>query len=411
MFPLRVVIAGAKVDELPILRQAVANQPAILEKEFADADGAIAGRNTLKDAKYLFILKVDSARKLADVKRLNRSFPGHPILVLMNPDSDATAVLNTLRAGACQIVFSPFRFDDFASALQTIVQQFQCLAVEPKVTAISGVSEGCGATSLAINLGFEIANTFRTNTILAELSCRIGRLVPYLELTPKFTILDLLGENSKMDASAVEHALVQVSEHFRVLTGPYGTIGSLAPSGGAVMRLLALLRELSQVLILDMPYTFDQTYFETLSQADHIVLVAEQNVPSLHAMRMVHETLAQKDCHGQATFVINRFNQSDPVFKMDHIEELLGHDHFLTVANDPSAFRIAINEGSFLRRESPRSRALADIDRLAENLLGHKPPPQVPLRRSIFGWLNHLNPLAGKKRGAARPSRDDVASA
>ena len=49
---------------------------------------------------------------------------------------------------------------------------------------------------------------------------------------------------------------------------------------------------------------------------------------------------------------------------------LLGTDHLSTVSEDPKSVHASINSGRPLRLAAPHSAALADIDRLAEDVLG-----------------------------------------
>ncbi len=155
------------------------------------------------------------------MSRLNQLFMGKPIVTLLNEDSDVSAVLHIQRAGAAQVLLLPFQPGQLRAALDTVARQFGCPTTSSKVIAVLGASEGCGATTLAINLSDAIANEHHKSCILVELSLRLGRLGSYLNIEPMVTISDLLAGDSALEVNAVNLALVRVTDRFQVMAGPH----------------------------------------------------------------------------------------------------------------------------------------------------------------------------------------------
>jgi Flp pilus assembly CpaE family ATPase len=139
---------------------------------------------------------------------------------------------------------------------------------------------------------------------------------------------------------------------------------------------------------------------KTLSAANHVVLVAEQNLPSLRSLRLVLEMLARIDFKNEARgemqleVVLNRYDPKSQEFELKQLKELLKIQQMSTVANDYASIKAAVNRGVPLRTEVPRSRALADIDGLAKKIMGPvETPAEAPAgltngrRSSWFGRL------------------------
>ena len=59
------------------------------------------------------------------------------------------------------------------------------------------------------------------------------------------------------------------------------------------MKLIELSRHLAEVVVLDVPCSYDELFFRSLSAADVVVLVVEQKVSSVRGARMVCETLTE----------------------------------------------------------------------------------------------------------------------
>ena len=313
------------------------------------------------------------------------------MLALIEGDPDAASLFQVSRAGAAQIVQLPLQPEDLQTALSRILVQFGINQQPSRLLAVTGVAEGCGSTSLAVNLAYEIAETRQTPCVLAELTQAMGRLAVYLNITPSATTHDLLSGKSDLTTMDVRSAMTRFTDRLHVLAGPYRTVELLRAPAQRVVYLSRLLRTCSTVTVVDMPYTFDELYFETLAVADAVVVVAQQNVPAVGALTLLRDTLRQRN-PGLAMFpVINRFQPSLPEFSLRRLRDLLHEPNLLTVAEDGEGFRTALNNGQPLRVAASRSRALADIDRLASALLGN--PPGAGAAQST--WLSRIRRLVG----------------
>jgi Flp pilus assembly CpaE family ATPase len=121
------------------------------------------------------------------------------------------------------------------------------------------------------------------------------------------------------------------------------------------------------------------------------VLIGEQKLPSIRALRMVHERLGR--AIGTEYLVINRFDPKNSGFAVDRLRTPLGVSKLYTVARDEVAMNAAIDGGFLLRRVAPRSPALADIATLAKAVLNLDSPVSTkPL--GLFGRLGRA--LANK---------------
>jgi len=370
MYPLKAILVGCDEADHPEVRHELDSVGVVIQASFNDVLSAISGLASSVDEKLLFVMLLRSPSQARQLEKLNDAFVGRPILALLSGGADPGLMVEAMRCGAAQVIGLPFSSEDFQRALERIARQFGYSGSASRVIAVTGVTEGCGATTLAINLAAEIAHLARSHTILAELSLRLGRVATLLDLEPRFTTHDLISDPERMDIEVVRQALTEVGDHFAVLAGPYKGISSLKPMTPHVVRLVDYARRLAQVVVLDMPYTFDEVYFGTIATADQVVIVGEQNIPTIRALKTVRETLQKVEGMGTQYLVINRFDASLSEFSRKHMTELLGVPHIYTVANDWSNLAQATNNGRVLRAENPHAPALADIDTLARTLLG-----------------------------------------
>lgn len=404
MFPLNVTIIGCGGDLLQLLRLELSVHAARIEAEYLGVESAIAalrsgdGAIPVKPTKgnkpdpaqpadsvrRLFIVHLDSAQELPAIKRLSSFFPGNPILVLMEAHGDPSIPIQAMRMGASQIVTLPLQADDFKLALDCIANQFGA-PVANQVIAVAGVTGGCGATTLAINLAFEIAQIHQNlRVVLAELSLAVGKLPLYLNVEPRYTTHDLLKDIHRLDLYFMQQALTPIVDRFSILAGPYHSVSPLMVPPADVLLLIECLRQLADIVVLDVPCTYDAIYFDTLAAADKVLLVGEQKVPSIRALQMVASTLGDKPHH----LLLNRYDPNLAGFGVERLKQMLRVNELLTVASDYASVSSAVNQGLPLRLKEPRCRVLADIHQLALTLV---PPddgvePEKP-GSSVFGGL------------------------
>jgi pilus assembly protein CpaE len=402
MYPLKAVLIGCDENRLPELRHELAEQGVSIETEFATVNEAVSRLPVTRNDRRLFVQYVPSPVECRQLERLNNVFVGRPVLALLDDGNDLSLLFQAMRAGAAQVVLAPLDVEDFRAALARIARQFGYSATTSRVIAVTGVNEGCGATTLAINLAEEFASQQRLTSLLIELSLGMGRLATYLDIDPRTTTHDLLSDAERLDLDTVRQALVRVDEHFHALAGPFKGIPTHRPAGDQVLRLVEYARRLAQVVVLDMPYTYDDTYFRTLAAADAVVLVAEQTVPAVHALKTLRDTLQQGEGFGTVYPVINRYDTRREEFTVERLKELLGVAELYTIADDPARCAAAVNSGRLLRQAAPRSRALADISGLTDVLLGRRRHP------SKCGWSvsAFLKQLVGVGRASETKRRE-----
>jgi pilus assembly protein CpaE len=269
-----------------------------------------------------------------------------------------------MRMGANQIVPLPWQADDFKQALDCIASQHGH-ALNNQVIAVAGVTGGCGATTLAINIAFELASLHPLRVVLAELSLQVGKLPLYLNVEPRYTTHDLLRDIHRLDLYSIQQALTPIVDRFHILAGPYHAVSPLSVPPADVLLLVECLRQLCDIVVLDVPCTYDALYFDTLNAADQVVLVGEQKVPSVRSLQMVHNSLADKPHH----LLLNRYDPDLPGFGVDRLKTMLRVNELMTVTSDYARVSASINQGVPLRLKEPHCPALADINAIALKLV------------------------------------------
>jgi pilus assembly protein CpaE len=276
-----------------------------------------------------------------------------------------------MREGAAQVVMLPVDVVDFREAINMVALQFGYAASQSQVIAVTGAHGGVGSTMLAVNLAYELAHSYQLDTIVAELSLNFGVFASYLAIEPEYTTLELLQHAADIDIYITSKALIPFGERLSVLAGPVHAVTAPDVTPLTIARLIDDLRQLAQVVILDVPSTLDDAQLATLSAADEVVLVTDHTVPSIH---MSAEALRFGIRAHSPWVVVNRFDSEIGGLDVDHIKNILAIDSLRTLTLDHEAVNGSINCGQPLRLCYPKSKALADIHALAKDLLKLKQP-------------------------------------
>lgn len=390
MYPLQILLVNCPDTWRGHVRRELGNHRALVKAEFRDVVSVLQRfYQNDADQHFLMVMYIRNADELPQLQRLSAAFPNQPILALRDRDSDQSLFLGALRAGAAFAVPVPLDREDLGTALNWIARQFGYTPPESRVVAVAGVNGGCGATSVALNLAYEIGCKNKT-CLLIELAQRMGMLATCLHLDPKHTILDAFAEGDNLDLEVLRNVLTVVNDQFAVLPGPQQAIHTPHVPPAEVLRVLTYARPLADVIVVDVFCTYDDLYFDVLAAADHIVLLWEQKIPSARALQMVRDALHRRQIPpNRVTLVLNRYDPRMPGFGMADLQKLLGVRDVRTIANDWAAMSEALNAGRPLRLQAPKSRALADISALADEVLGLKKAPQPAAHETtnLFGRM------------------------
>jgi pilus assembly protein CpaE len=372
MYPLNAILIGSEECLLPQYTREFLNRSIRLEAEFTSVADAINALRRSTAEKRLLLLHMASFEDRDALGRLTAHFPGWPVMALIEGyDPKAIrgeVVLEIIKAGATQILGLPIESDEFKTALERIANQFVYSVNKTKVIGVAGVSGGSGSTSIAINLASEIVHRHGVRCILVDLSIRMGVIASVLNLKPVHTILHLLRDIRRVDTTLARQALFPVRENLSILAGPNQLATTVNTSTHDLARVVDILKQIADIVILDIPCTYDDIYFETLTAASQVVLIGEQKLTSIRAMKMVREAIDRPA--ETEHLVINRFDPKNKAFAIDRLLKPTGASTIHKVVRDDQGMTAAMGEASMLRTASPRSPALADIVNLAELVVG-----------------------------------------
>lgn len=179
------------------------------------------------------------------------------------------------------------------------------------VLPVQSVSGGAGATTLAVNIAWELAHVEKTapqpRVLLMDLNLQFGSVSTYLDLPRREAVYELLSSTEHMDDDAFKSALTNFNDQISVLTAPADLLPLDFIDSEDLERIMEMARHHFDYVIIDMPSTFVNWSEVILHQADIIFAPFELDMRSAQNILRLRSALKAEDLPFEKyRFLLNR---------------------------------------------------------------------------------------------------------
>ena len=193
--------------------------------------------------------------------------------ILIAEDVSPAALHQLLRNGADEFVPYPLPEGELQAAIDRLREApADAAPAEPRhlpeaktasgvILAVQGLAGGTGATTLAVNLAWELATVDKARppqVCLIDLSLQFGSVATYLDLARRDAVFEMWSDTERVDADVFMQALVSFEDRLRVLTAPTDILPLDMIGPEDIGRVLELARQHFDYVIVDMPTTLVQ---------------------------------------------------------------------------------------------------------------------------------------------------------
>lgn len=351
--------------------------------------GIRAACRTLKSEPSPRVLIVDISGEEDDpVKALDAlaavCAPDIKVLVLGERSDIEFYRLITRRLGVDEYLRKPLTRDGVASLIVPYVA-----GAEPeqernragRIITVCGVRGGCGATTIACNLALQIAEQTRSHVALLDLHLRGGHAAMTLGVQPVAGLRTALEKPDHVDLLLLDRVAVNVADRLRMIAADESFDADPDPSPAGVNKVLSLLRQRYNIIIVDMPIPPSAAEREALLLARQAMVVLTPDVASLRDANQTRQLISGLIGPGRAMLVVNRATMPGAL-KPGLIEQGLGAKPEVLIPDMPKLLTAAANLGRPAIRDSVAlRRALAP---LTQEISGVE---QNADRARLFSWF------------------------
>ncbi|MEL7164215.1 MAG: AAA family ATPase [Pseudomonadota bacterium] len=207
-------------------------------------------------------------------------------VILIAEDVTPASLHQLLRMGADEFVPYPLPEAELQQAVDRIRSAANPQPAAPEATAnlrsgtnkqgavfvVHGVAGGTGATTLAVNLAWELAlltEGDQPNVCLLDLDFQFGTASTYLDLARREAVFEMLSDTEGMDDEIFGQSLLTYGDKLSVLTAPADMIPLDIVTPEDITRVIDMARAHFDYVIIDMPSTLVQ-WTETALTAAHL---------------------------------------------------------------------------------------------------------------------------------------------
>jgi pilus assembly protein CpaE len=252
-------------------------------------------------------LPVSRINELAEVCE-----PGVAVVAIGNRN-EIGLYRDLLQAGVADYVVKPLNTQLLAKALAS--GRAHTGDVSPihrklgTMVAFVGTRGGVGATTLAVNMAWYLANRQSRRVALVDLDLQNGDCALALDIKPNSGLREALSNPLRIDNTLLERVMTPVGERLFVLSSEEPLSEDLHFTAVAVETLVSALREQFHYVILDVPRIPAAPYRKALDMADFRVTVADQTLRSARDTVRLRTAIGEGDGKRSNILVVNRHGE------------------------------------------------------------------------------------------------------
>lgn len=314
------------------------------------------------------------------------------ILIVYDQDSAGAQLMRlAMQAGACDFIMGPKLVDDTLTALRTILKKgFHDHPVSGRaLTAVINSQGGGGASTIACALAHAFTTRHEIKTLLLDLDLQFGTQCLRLGIESPKGLVDAIASIETLDEVAL---MAYVAKHSSGLHILHGSIKDISLPGEIDVPQLKRLIELAykgyEHVVADLPRLIDPVFNMVLEQANHVIIVMQQDISSLRAAQRMIQIMTQDLGLPLERImpVLNRYESKHSI-GLAEVEQVLTLPAITVIPNDFKQLCMAFNLGISIAEHAPNSPATQAILSLADILSGKKKPVKLGLFKQLLSPL------------------------
>ena len=310
-------------------------------------------------------------------------------VILITEDVSPASLHTLLREGGDEFVPYPLPENELANAIERVLTPPEQAPVAPELQnklratndregvliAVHGMAGGTGATTLAVNLAWELANVSKENAprvCLLDFDFQFGTTSTYLDLPRRETVLELLSDTDAMDSESFMQALLSYEQKLHVLTSPTDMIPLDLVTAADITRIIEEARVNFDYVVIDMPSTMVE-WSQTVLEAAHVYFATiELDMRSAQNTLRLKRALQSEDLpFDKLRFVLNRapgFTDLNGKSRVKRLAESLGISIEVQLPDGGKPVAQAADHGAPLSESIPKNAVRKEIAKLAASV-------------------------------------------
>lgn len=252
----------------------------------------------------------------AELDELAQNCTAGTKVIIIGNVNDLTFYRELIKCGITEYFVKPANIDDvrntfFANAAKPSAAAAAVQAKseqDGKVISFLSSSSGDGATTIAINTAYTLAQKYAAPTVVIDMDYQFGLVARNLDVAFTTGLKDLYEQSSdSIDATFIEKAIVPYRNNMFIIPAPreLGVMPQVSPQ--TLISAIQILRKRFKYIIIDLPHLWSDWVALVLGEVDRHLMVSQLNLKSVtHASRLLDAFENNGVARSKISILINR---------------------------------------------------------------------------------------------------------
>ena len=309
-------------------------------------------------------------------------------LIVIGPTDSVEFYKSLVDRGVSDYLVQPVATGKLIAAIEALIMPKNAKA-RGRVIAVIGATGGCGASTIAHNVAFKLANMFNAHTILADFDLHFGSVGLAFDLRAPQGLNQAVQAVERLDEVLLERLLARHGANLKLLAGSAALAVADGHDQAPYERILDIAATIATFVVVDLPHEWSNVARRVLHEADEIILTSPPTLAGLrNARHMFAAIRAMRPNDADPRLVLNPTDmrkraEVDAAF----FEKTLNCAPSARIAFEPAVFSSSANEGKIICEAFPSSAPVAAFEHLAKLVYGQR---ESAKSRSMLARLRHL---------------------
>ncbi|HEY9033001.1 MAG TPA: AAA family ATPase [Pseudomonadales bacterium] len=318
----------------------------------------------------ILMLELDGAGGDATdaLQPLLQNLDGQMLVIVLMRNSNAKMVRQLMRQGVHDVILLPADWDEMENDLRGIIKSRQQLLQAKSARVISFLSAkgGAGATTVAVNVAYEMASRHHARVCLVDLDLQFGDVASCLDSDGRKNIMEALRQPERIDPLFLKALISNVSPNFDILPSPADLCDIASVSEKTIARIIDAISESYDFVLIDLPHNLLPWNIEALRKSDRSFLVVQRSIGFVRNARILLDNLPRYGVDSsQIELINNRDSRKTGLMNHKTLAEMLDRPYFFNIRNNYRMVLDANEAGKPIDRISVGSGVSRDIEHIA----------------------------------------------
>jgi len=308
--------------------------------------------------------------------------PGTKVVVI-GATNDIGLYRDLMRRGVSEYLTGPVQPLQLINAI-TALYSDPSSPFTGRQVAFVGAKGGVGASTIAHNFAYVLAERMQSNAVLVDFDLAFGTAGLDFNQDPVESVANALTQPDRLDPMLLERMMAKCGERLSLLAAPSTLDDDYDMPAAAFEEVAGKVKAVAPFIVLDVPHLWSAWIRRVLLTSDEVVLVATPDLASLRNAKNLVDMLRQnRPNDAPPRLVLNQTGVAGrPEIPVKDFGEALDLAPALVLPIDPKMFGKAANNGQMIHEVGPATKIAEGLDHLAQ-LISRREVVQVQRRGGL----------------------------